>query len=190
MKLSLPLLLIVFVARSLATVAVTTTTVPNGIVKTAYTAVITASGGCTPYKWEIVSGNLPAGLTEKTSTSTTSIEVSGDPTTAASYSFTVSVTGCGGHVSTASYQIVIQAEADHVVDLTWDASTSSDIVGYNVYRAPDGVTWEKLNTSLIAAKSYSDSAVADNSTYYYAATAVNADGEESQKTAELKVAVP
>jgi hypothetical protein len=40
--------------------------------------------------------------------------------------------------------VVIQASANHVVvDLSWNASTSSNVTGYNLYRTPDGTTWNK-----------------------------------------------
>ena len=191
MKLPLNLLLIVFACRcAAANVAITTTSLPNGIAGTAYSAVITASGGCTPYKWAIVSGKLPAGVAGKPSTNTKALDLSGRPTQAASYSFTVSATGCGGSVARKSYKIVIQAAAKDVVDLSWKASTSSDVVGYNVYRSSDGVTWKKINASLIAGTLYIDSTVASNTTYYYAATSVDVSGAESKKTAALKVAIP
>jgi len=191
MKLSLSFLLIVFACRCAASnLAITTTSVPNGIAGTAYSAVITASGGCTPYKWAIVSGKLPAGVAGKPSTNTKALDLSGRPTQAASYSFTVSATGCGGSVARKSYKIVIQAAAKDVVDLSWKASTSSDVVGYNVYRSSDGVTWKKINASLIAGTLYIDSTVASNTTYYYAATSVDVSGAESKKTAALKVAIP
>jgi fibronectin type 3 domain-containing protein len=173
-----------------ASVAITTGSLPNGTVNTAYAAVIKASGGCTPYKWAIASGALPAGVTAKVSSTTTSLNLSGTPTTAATYSFVVKVTGCGGGVSQVSYKVVIQATANHVVDLSWQASTSSNVVGYNVYRSPDGATWKKINVSLVASTLYSDSTVANSTTYYYAATAVDSSGHESSKTAAVKAIVP
>ncbi|MGC2197059.1 MAG: putative Ig domain-containing protein [Terriglobales bacterium] len=187
----LSLLLVVFVSPCVASsVAITTSSVPNGTVKTAYSAVIKASGGCTPYKWTIASGALPAGVTAKVSSTTTSLNLAGTPTTAATYSFAVKVTECGGGVSQTSYKVVIQATANHVVDLNWKASTSSNIVGYNVYRSPDGATWKKINASLIASTLYSDSTVANTTTYYYAATAVDVYGHESSKTAAVKAVIP
>ena len=116
---------IVIQAAASGGVAITTSSVPNGTVKTAYSAVIKASGGCTPYKWAIASGALPAGITAKASSTTTSLNLAGTPTTAATYSFAVKVTECGGGVSQVSYKVVIQATANHVVDLSWKASTSS-----------------------------------------------------------------
>jgi large repetitive protein len=171
-------------------VAILTTSLPNGTVETRYSAVIATTGGCAPFKWAVVSGALPPGIAETVTPKTTALDLGGTPTEAATYSFTVSVTACGGHVSTTSYKVTIQAAEDHVVDLNWKASTSSDIAGYNVYRSPDGSTWEKMNASLIASTLYSDSAVANGSTYYYAATSVNISGEESSRSAEIKVVIP
>jgi len=172
-----------------AAIDITTKNVPNGTAKTYYSAVIAATGGCTPYQWA-VSGKLPPGVEEKASTTTTSLDLSGTPTIAASYPFTVSVKDCGGHVADASYKIVIKAATSYVVDLKWDASTSNDVAGYNVYRGPDGVRWEKINDSLVPSTYYNDSTVTDGSTYYYSATAVSVSGEESKKTSAIKVSIP
>jgi Putative Ig domain len=187
----LPFLFVALVSQCLAAqLGIKTTQVPNGSVETAYSAVISASGGCTPYKWAIVAGSLPKGLTHKTTDQTLALELTGTPTTAESYSFTVSVTGCGGGSARARYKIVIQGGANHVVDLQWTASKSNDVAGYNVYRAPDGKSWKKLNASLVAATDYDDSSVANGSTYYYSATTVNTSGEESNKSASIEVKVP
>ena len=164
-----PWLLILFLiaaatACSAASVAISTASVPNGTVNTSYSAVIKASGGCTPYKWAIASGTLPAGLARKPSTNSTSLGLTGTPTAAKTYAFTVAVTGCGGHISQMSYKIAIQPAANHVVDLNWKGSTSSDVAGYNVYRSPDATTWKKINAGLVAATLYDDSTVANGST--------------------------
>ena len=180
----------IIIQSTASSVAITTSSVPNGTVKTPYSAVIKASGGCTPYKWAIASGALPTGVSAKVSSTTTSLTLAGTPTTAATYSFAVKVTECGGGVSQVSYKVVIQATANHVVDLSWKASTSANIVGYNVYRSPDAATWKKINASLIASTLYSDSTVANSTTYYYAASAVDVNGHESTKTAPVKAVVP
>jgi hypothetical protein len=186
----LSLLLIVFVSPCLASVAITTSSVPNGTVKTTYSAAINASGGCTPYKWAIASGTLPPGISAKVSSTTKSLNLAGTPTAAATYSFAVKATGCGGGSSQLSYKIVIQATANHVVALSWSASTSSNVVGYNVYRSPDAATWKKINASLIASRLYSDANVANSTTYYYAATAVDIYGHESSKSGAIKAVIP
>lgn len=187
----LSLLLVLLVSRCVASsVAITTPRLPNGTVETTYSEFIQAKGGCTPYKWEIASGRLPAGVTAKVSSATTALHLAGKPTRAATYSFVVKATGCGGLVSKKSYKVVIQATAEHVVDLHWKASTSSDIAGYNVYRGPNGKIWTKINASLIGSTLYSDSTVANDTAYYYATTAVNLEGRESRKTAAVKAVIP
>jgi hypothetical protein len=197
MKYKLPPILVLivfsigFAPRCLASkIDIKTTKVPNGTAETAYSAVITASGGCTPYKWAVVKGSLPPGITQKSADQTTAFELKGTPTAAASYSFTVSVTGCGGGVAEASYKIVIQGGANQVVDLQWTASTSNDIAGYNVYRGPDTQHWKKLNASLVTVTDYDDSTVSSGSTYYYSATTVSSSGEESGKSPPIEVTVP
>lgn len=190
MKPFLPLLLLLLGTSCFGGVAITTTSLPNGTVGTAYSAVVKASGGCTPYKWALASGALPAGIFAKASSTTTSVNLAGTPTKAATYPFTVKVTACRGATSQKAYQVVIQATANHVVDLSWNASTSPNIAGYNVYRSSDGTTWKKINVSLIASTLYTDSTVANGSTYYYSATAVDINARESSKTAKIKAVVP
>ena len=184
------LVLTLFSVQCWANITITTTRVPNGTVNTAYSAAIKANNGCTPYKWTIASGTLPTGITAKASSNTTSFTLTGKPTKAVTDSFVVKATGCGGGVSQASFKIVIQAGANHVVNLDWNASTSKDVVGYNVYRSPDATTWKKINVSLIGPTLYTDSTVANGSTYYYAATAIDVQGKESTKTPPIKAVVP
>ncbi|HEY5110014.1 MAG TPA: choice-of-anchor L domain-containing protein [Acidimicrobiales bacterium] len=69
--------------------AVTSLTLPHGTVKHAYKTVLTASGGNPPYKWALATGStsLPPGLKL-----TAAGVVTGKPTTAGSWSFTVQAT--------------------------------------------------------------------------------------------------
>jgi large repetitive protein len=167
---------------------ITTETVPNGTAKSYYSTVLAAAGGCTPYTWAMVSGTLPPGVTGTAKTN--SLDLDGTPTAAATYSFTISVKDCSGQVSEASYKIVIKDATSYVVDLKWEPSTSTDVAGYNVYRSPNGASWERINDSPLAVTYYNDSTVTDGSTYYYSATAVSVSGQESQKTPAIKVSIP
>jgi hypothetical protein len=180
----------VTVAKAPSTLEITTTTVPNGTVGDAYSATIKAKGGCTPYKWKVESGKLPTGITDEASANTKDLDLSGTPTEAESYSFTISVTDCDGNVAKEPYSVTIQKAEEHVVSLKWDASKSKDVAGYNVYRGPDGVKWTKINAGLVPATDYDDSTVSNDSTYYYAATSVDIEGEESKKTPSVKIFVP
>jgi hypothetical protein len=70
----------------------------------------------------------------------------------------------------------------HSVNLSWSASTSSSISGYNVYRAAYASacgSFSKINSLLNTGTLYTDSAVADGAIYCYATTAVNTSNEES-----------
>jgi hypothetical protein len=61
-----------------AALVITTTSLPNGHVGTAYTSSLAASGGTPPYTWTLTAGTLPAGL----SLSASGV-ISGTPTAAA-----------------------------------------------------------------------------------------------------------
>ena len=66
------------------------------------------------------------------------------------------------------------------VSPAWTASTSQDVVGYNVYRSTiSGGPYTKLNPSLIATTSYTDQGLNNQNTYYYVTTAVDSQGLES-----------
>jgi hypothetical protein len=79
--------------------------------------------------------------------------------------------------------------AQYSVALSWNASTSP-VAGYNVYRGMTVGSYTKINSSLDATTSYTDNGVVSGATYYYAATAVSANGQESSYSSPLKVAIP
>jgi hypothetical protein len=169
-------------------VEITTSSLPNGVVAEAYSETIYATGGCTPYRWSITSGSLPAGLSAKESSSTESYVISGTPTTGESSTFMVEVVGCRGHISTHSYTLTIQS--NYRVTLNWNASTSSDIIGYNVYRGTvSGGPYTEI-ASHVTETTYTDTAVADNETYYYVTTAVNNQNQQSQYSDQVIVEIP
>jgi len=61
----------------------------------------------------------------------------------------------------------------HYMALTWTASNSPSIVGYNVYRgSQSGGPYSLLTPAPVNALAYTDSAVISGSTYFYVVTAV------------------
>lgn len=83
------------------------------------------------------------------------------------------------------------ATVQHIIDLSWNASTSGSIAGYNVYRAnASSGPYSKINAALDPALSYSDSTVSSGKTYYYETTAVDSAGVESSYSNQVQVVVP
>jgi hypothetical protein len=85
------------------TLAITTTSRPNGKLGTAYAApALAATGGTQPYGWAVVSGSLPPGL----SLSSGGV-IGGTPSVAGSFTFTVRATDSGNPAQTATQNLTI-----------------------------------------------------------------------------------
>jgi len=72
--------------------------------------------------------------------------------------------------------------SSHTVTLSWDASTSPEISGYNIYRAVSSgscLSYSRINTSLETGTQFTDTAVVSGTSYCYAVTAVNTGNQES-----------
>jgi fibronectin type 3 domain-containing protein len=79
----------------------------------------------------------------------------------------------------------------HKVQLSWKASTSKHIVGYNVYRSTrSGGPYKKINTVLDPNTRFTDLTVAAGHKYYYVATAVNSRKRESADSKQIRVVIP
>ena len=87
-------------------IAVSPATLPAGTVATAYSQMLSASGGTAVYIFSVTSGSLPAGL----NLSSAGV-LSGTPTAAGTFNFTVtatdSSTGAGPYTGSAGYSIVV-----------------------------------------------------------------------------------
>ncbi len=82
--------------------------------------------------------------------------------------------------------------SSHTVSLSWDASSTPSVVGYNVYRGTvsGGPYSTKLTSTPQADASFVDSTVKSSSTYYYVATAVDAEAGESTYSNQAKAVIP
>jgi hypothetical protein len=79
----------------------------------------------------------------------------------------------------------------HIVDLSWNASTSTSVMGYNVYRGGAATgPFSKINPSLNTSMNYSDRTVQSGQTYYYVTTAVDTAGGESSYSNQVQAVVP
>src|SRR6185436_3878524 len=80
----------------------------------------------------------------------------------------------------------------HIVDLSWNLSTSPNTSGYNVYRGTTSAgPYSKINSGgLVASSLYTDSNVSSGHTYYYVVTAVDSSGAESGYSNQTQAVVP
>jgi Abnormal spindle-like microcephaly-assoc'd, ASPM-SPD-2-Hydin len=77
------------------------------------------------------------------------------------------------------------------VSLSWIASSSPEVTGYNIYRRTSSTgSYIRINSKLDPNTSYTDATVIHGTTYYYATTAVNSNGKESEYSSGLEVVVP
>jgi len=104
-------------------ISITTDLVPDGIVDVAYSAEIqTAGGSGTGYEWAVVSGALPPGLS--LTPATPAATLSGVPTEAGSFDFTLEVDDAQSGTATRAFSLRIVSAL--YVDPTIDSSSCTD----------------------------------------------------------------
>ena len=112
----------------IASLTITTTTLPGGIVGASYDQQLTAAGGTTPYTWTVSSGAPPPGL----GLSSTGV-LSGTPTTAGSSMFAVRATDAASRTDiqaltltvSSSLSIIITALPDGTVGTSYSQQLSA-----------------------------------------------------------------
>ena len=81
--------------------------------------------------------------------------------------------------------------AAHSVALAWDASKSSGVVGYDVYRATvSGGPYTKITPSAVPETQHTDTTVQAGHIYYYVVTSVDSSGVESSHSNQVSVTIP
>ncbi len=117
--------------------------------------------------------------------------------------YTVTPTNTGFTFTPASQSVIVNsasisgvnftasAQVTHSVALSWIASTTSTVSGYNVYRSTvSGTGYAKMNSSVVSVLIYTDGTVQNATTYYYVTTAVDGGGTESAYSNEVSAAIP
>jgi len=79
----------------------------------------------------------------------------------------------------------------HSVALGWNTSTSSGVVGYNIYRGTgSGGPYIRINSAPDTTPYDTDSTVQGGKTYYYVVTAVDSAGAESGYSSQVQAVIP
>ncbi len=85
----------------------------------------------------------------------------------------------------------MQNAVAHSATVSWSASQSTNVSGYNVYRATvSGGPYTKLNSSVIPLTTYTDSTVQAGQTYYYVCTSVDSSKKESGYSNQATAVIP
>ena len=80
----------------------------------------------------------------------------------------------------------------HSANVTWNASSSTDVQGYKVYRSqtsggPYSSVSGTLTTSTLA---FTDTSVLGGQTYFYVVTSIDVNGLESPPSLEVNATIP
>jgi hypothetical protein len=156
------------------------------------TAAVTVSSGAVSGTGYTTSGvSFPLTLNPG---QTATLEIEFNPTTAGTTSGAVTLTSNSSTGATAIVSLNGTGMAQsYKVDLTWNAPTASadPVTGYNVYRATGGgATYQLLNSSINSTTTYSDTTVANSTSYSYYVESVDAQGNQSVPSNTFTVTIP
>ena len=76
------------------------------------------------------------------------------------------------------------------IDLIWAPVTDADLAGYNIYRREGSGEAVRMNTELVKAPAFRDSAVVSGKTYSYSVSTVDVRGNESERSEAAGERVP
>jgi len=127
--------------------SISTSSLPSGTVGVPYNSTLMATGGTAPYKWSTASGQLPAGLGLDPAAGA----ISGTPSTAGAYTFTLAATDASFPANTASQALATDITAAPATDqyggLTSLMSPGSLTGKWNVEKYTIGSTHRWLITT-------------------------------------------
>ncbi|MGH9746655.1 MAG: choice-of-anchor D domain-containing protein [Candidatus Acidiferrales bacterium] len=131
-----------------------------------------------------------AGMT-LTANQTATLQVTFAPTATGTVNGTVTVnSNATNSPSIAVAGTGVQVTA-HSVDLSWTASSTSGVVGYNIYRGTTtGGPYSILDSAPVAADDFTDSTVQSSQTYFYVVRAIDGSGTESSNSSEVQAIIP
>jgi FtsP/CotA-like multicopper oxidase with cupredoxin domain len=182
-------------------VSITTASLPGGTVGVAYSQALAATGGSTPYTWNLFSGSLPTSLTLGSNG-----VISGTPSASGTFNFTARVSAASGSTATRALSITVATPAAPAaptglaaaiggvtrINLSWTDNSTNE-TSFLVWRSVNGgafasttVTRTAAQTASTGAVTYADTTVTLGNSYAYFVTAANPVGA-STPTATVSV---
>ena len=136
---------------SAASLVISTSSLPNGQIGTAYSSTLAATGGVSPYTWSLTSGALPAGLTLNASTGA----ITGTPSAAvASTPLTFKVTDSSSPALTQTANLTLTVSPASLTISTSSLPNGQTAVAYSATLAASGgvspYTWSLTSGTLPA----------------------------------------
>jgi hypothetical protein len=177
--------------------AITTTSVSNGLVSSSYNAVLNASGGTTPYTWSLSSSSaaLPSGLTLSSSGT-----ITGTPSQSGTFSFTAQVADSASHTATQTYGLTIASAPPPLAITTTSLPGGTSGKSYNASLSASGgtpaYTWALgSNTTPPPGVALSSSGTisgtpSQSGTYSFTVQAIDQNKNSTSATLSLNVAAP
>ncbi len=174
--------------------SISTSSLPNGTVGVAYNATVSATGGTAGYSWSIVSGLLPAGLTM----AATSGQISGTPSAAGNYDFTLQVTDSGAPAQTATQSYSVNVAANPPVITTTSLAAVQNSPYTSTLAASGGVppyAWLLADGSLPAGLTLSSTGVISGTptvsgTSSFTVGVTDADNQTASQALSITVSAP
>ncbi len=153
-------------------------TPPAGQTGVAYSSTLEVTGGTAPLTWALAAGSLPPGLTLNTGNGT----LSGTPTTAATYRFTVRVTDGFDQTATKSVSLIVNpgplvfTKTANVSSATPGATVGYTITLTNSSTQPLPATFTDPLTGVLDDASYNGNATATTGSLSYTASTLSWNG--------------
>lgn len=160
----------------------------SGTLSATGSSVTISSGASTSPEFRLAGLSLPATLAPGQSVPfTVMFSPQSSGSTSASLSFVSNATNSPAMESLSGSGV---AAILHSVDLSWVASSSSNVQGYNVYRAGISGGPYAAVVSANSGTTFVDGSVQSGQTYYYVVTAVDTSGTESAYSNQVQAAIP
>lgn len=141
-------------------ITISTASLSSGVVGSAYSSTLAATGGSGSYTWSLTSGSLPTGLNLSTAGA-----ISGTPTAASTYTFTIKATDTASSSRTASttYSVTVStASSSSTLSISTSSLSSGTVNSYysSTLSATGGsgaYTWALSSGALPTGMSFSSS---------------------------------